>query len=134
MAARTAALESRRSSAKHDALGKSQALRTGRLFVDGDRRGHSGLFQLFLAPETHLHVAVQYRTQTFHGEELLVQVALGAIGKAGFPFFAKLTQYLRALCLGSVFRQTIRKIVGSDQALSTTESEQLGYHAHTSLL
>ena len=26
------------------------------------------------------------------GEELLVQVALGEIGKAGFPFFAKLTR------------------------------------------
>ena len=36
--------------------------------------------------------AVQYRAQAFHGEELLVQVALGEIGKAGFPFFAKLTR------------------------------------------
>ena len=36
--------------------------------------------------------AVQYRTQAFHGEELLVQVALGEISKVGFPFFAKLTR------------------------------------------
>ena len=35
---------------------------------------------------------VQYRAQAFHGEELLVQVALGEIGKAGFPFFAKLSR------------------------------------------
>ena len=36
--------------------------------------------------------AVQYRAQAFHSEELLIQVALGQIGKAGFPFFAKLTR------------------------------------------
>ena len=48
---------------------------------------------LRIAHEARLRfLAVQYRTQAFHGEELLVQVALGKIGKAGFPFFAKLTR------------------------------------------
>ncbi|WP_225748557.1 thioesterase family protein [Eikenella sp. Marseille-P7795] len=36
--------------------------------------------------------AVQYRAQAFHGDELLIQVALGEIGRAGFPLFAKLTR------------------------------------------
>ncbi len=52
--------------------------------------------------------AVQYRSQAFHGDELLIQLALGEIGKVSFPLLAKITrlsdqaEIARARC-GMVF-------------------------------